>query len=445
MKRLAIFILVLALGVPLIGSSQSYKLPYGKKHQKIKFQLINNLIVLPIEVNGAQLSFILDTGVRKPILFNLEDHDPVHLNEVSEITIRGLGEGEPIKALSSKGNTFKLNTIENNEQQLFIILDSDLNFSPNLGIPVHGIIGYDLFKDFVVEINYFSKTIKFHSPEFYKYKKNSKTEVLPLSIRNSKAYVEGQITLNDENDVLVRLLIDTGSSDAVWLFENDKIGIPKKHYDDFLGEGLNGSIFGKRTIVNKINIGSFTLNDAKTAFPDKQSYSAIRNLGNRNGSLGGEVLKRFNIVFDFSNQKISLRKNRNFKTPFHYNLSGITLQHNGLRYVAESIADNKGMVNMEEREFGNVEIVLENRTKVSLVPEIVVSAIRAGSPAHDAGLREGDVVLAVDGKKIHHYKLQDVMYMLDKQEGKKVRVMIQRSNKDLQFSFTLKQMFQSTP
>ncbi|MEO9894361.1 PDZ domain-containing protein [Aurantibacter sp.] len=445
MKHLTKYILIFVLCVPLLSIAQTFTLPHGQKYQKIKFQLINNLIVLPIEVNGAQLSFILDTGVRKPILFNLDDHDPVHLNNVSEITIRGLGEGEPIKALSSKGNTFKLNTIENNEQQLFIILDSDLNFSPNLGIPVHGIIGYDLFRDFIVDINYFSKTIKFHSPELYSYKKRRKTEVLPLLIRNSKAYVEGQISLNDESDLPVRLLIDTGSSDAVWLFEDDEIGIPEKHYDDFLGEGLNGSIFGKRTKLNRINLGSYVLNDAKTAFPDKQSYNAISNLGNRNGSLGGEMLKRFNIIFDFPNQKISLKKNKFFKMPFHYNLSGITLQHNGLRYVAESIADSKGVVKIDEREFGNVEIVLENRTKVSLVPEIVVSGIRAGSPAHDAGLREGDVVLAVDGKKIHHYKLQDVMYMLDKQEGKKVRIMIQRSNNDLQFSFTLKKLFQPMP
>ena len=37
---------------------------------KIKFELINNLIVFPVEVNGVKLSFLLDTGVSKPIIFN---------------------------------------------------------------------------------------------------------------------------------------------------------------------------------------------------------------------------------------------------------------------------------------------------------------------------------------------------------------------------------------
>ncbi len=400
---------------------------------------------MPIEVNGTKLSFILDSGVSKPILFNLSDQDEVQINNVSEVTIEGLGEGEPIKALSSRGNSFELKNIKNDNQQLYVVLDRDLNFSPALGIPVHGIIGYDLFRDFVVDINYSSKTIKFHDPGKFKYKIDKKAETLPISILNSKAYVEGQLFLKEENEVPVRLLVDTGSSDAIWLFEDEAIDLPEKNYDAFLGEGLNGSIFGKRTKVKSINLGSFALQDAKAAFPDMRSFGSTKNLGNRNGSIGGEILKRFNIIFDYPNNKMTFKKNGNYKKPFYYNLSGITIQHNGLRYVSESIADGRGVVKSEDRNFGDVRILLENRTKLSMVPEIVVSGIRAGSPAHEAGLREGDVVLAVNGKKIHRYKLQEIMHMLDEQEGKKVRVMIERANNDLQFSFTLKKLFRPIP
>ena len=37
---------------------------------KVKFKLINNLIIVPVEINGVVLSFLLDTGVSKPIIFN---------------------------------------------------------------------------------------------------------------------------------------------------------------------------------------------------------------------------------------------------------------------------------------------------------------------------------------------------------------------------------------
>ncbi|MGB5370869.1 MAG: aspartate aminotransferase, partial [Flavobacteriaceae bacterium] len=62
-------------------------------------------------------------------------------------------------------------------------------------------------------------------------------------------------------------------------------------------------------------------------------------------------------------------------------MSGIELQHDGLRYIAEKIADSRGMVKSDADTFGNVQILFENRTRLSLVPEIIVSGIRAGSPA----------------------------------------------------------------
>jgi len=425
-----------------MGVSQNYELSHGQKYQKIKFQLINNLIIVPVQVNGSELSFVLDSGVKNPILFNLTDRDSLQINNVSEITIKGLGEGEPIKALSSSGNTFQLKNIQNKDQLLYVLMDKSLNFSTSLGIPVHGIIGYDLFRDFVVDINYSSQTIKFHDPQQYVYEKDRKGEILPLSIINKKAYVDANVFLEDVDNLPVRLLVDTGSSDAIWLFENEVIGIPDQNYEDFLGKGLSGDIFGRRTKVNSIKLGSFALRDAKAAFPDKSSFGAVKNLGNRNGSVGGEVLKRFNIVIDYTNEKITLKKNRLYKNPFHYNLSGITLQHDGVRYVSERITDGNGVVKDKDNNFGNVQILFVNKTRLSLVPEIVVSGIRAGSPAETAGLKEGDVILAVNGKSVHRYKIQEIMQMLDEKEGKRIRVLIERYNRDLLFSFVLENLFE---
>ena len=115
----------------------------------------------------------------------------------------------------------------------------------------------------------------------------------------------------------------------------------------------------------------------------------------------------------------------------------------GWRYIAERIADARGIVRSgnEDDTFGNVQILFQNRTRLSLVPEIIVSAIRAGSPAQEAGLKEGDVILAVNGKKVHNYKLQEILKMLNEKEGKKVRVLIERYDRNLTFNFVLKNMF----
>ncbi|WP_289061872.1 PDZ domain-containing protein [uncultured Zobellia sp.] len=420
--------------------AQGFTLPEGQKSEKIKFQLINNLIVVPIEVNGTELSFLLDSGVSSPILFNISETDSVQINHVSEITIKGFGDNVPIKALVSEKNQFRLKNISNENQKLFVVMDKSINFSTSLGIPVHGIIGYDLFRDFVVDVNYIKKHIRFSNPDTYVYRKKKNTEVLPLSIRAKKAYLNSELYLGEEDELSVRLLLDTGSSDALWLFESDSINVPDKHYDDFLGKGLNGNIYGKRTKVNGLRIGRFLLNDAKAAFPDKNSFRELTNLVERNGSLGGSVLKRFHVVFDYRRNRIILRKNSNFDKPFKYNLSGLDLQHNGIRYIAESIADDRGVVYSDKAEFGNVQLLFENQTRLSVAPEIIVSAIRAGSPAYEAGLKEGDVILAVNGKRIHRYKLQDILEMINEKEGKRIKLLIERYNSDLLFTFVLKNM-----
>ncbi len=444
MRKIFKFLLLLILWLPSYGLSQGFGLPNGKKFEKVNFKLINNLIIIPIEVNGSNLSFILDSGVSTPILFNVSDQDSIQLRNVSEITIRGLGDGDPIKALSSKGNFFKLDEIRNFNQVLYVVLDKEMNFSPSLGIPIHGIIGYDLFRDFVVEINYGSEYIKFHDPRFYKEKENTKSQTLPLSIRLKKGYIDGYVGLNAANDVPVKLLVDTGSSDTVWLFKDEEkgLGIPEQNYQDFLGRGLNGSIFGKRTKLNRINIGEFVLKDAKAAFPDMETFSGLAMTGNRNGSIGGAILKRFNIVFNYPAKEITFKKNRYFSAPFQYNMCGVQLQHNGVRYIAERIADSRGVVMDSESTFGDVQILMENQTRLSLVPEIIVSGIRAGSPAEEAGLKEGDIILAVNGKRIYSYKLQEVIKMLNEKEGKRIKVLIERYNNDLLFSFVLKKAFE---
>ena len=71
LKRKVIFFTIAILCSIQSVKSQSGFHFYGNDSEKVRvqFQLINNLIVFPMEINGKQLSFILDTGVTKTILF----------------------------------------------------------------------------------------------------------------------------------------------------------------------------------------------------------------------------------------------------------------------------------------------------------------------------------------------------------------------------------------
>ena len=92
-------------------SQEGFQLETDKKKVTIPFQLINNLIFIPINVNGVELNFLLDTGVEETILLSLEDKESLELKNVEKIKLRGLGSEEAIEGLKSKNNTLSTNQI----------------------------------------------------------------------------------------------------------------------------------------------------------------------------------------------------------------------------------------------------------------------------------------------------------------------------------------------
>ncbi|MFC4723474.1 aspartyl protease family protein [Geojedonia litorea] len=436
-KNLLIFLLI-SITFNVIGYSQSkFSLPRANS-DKIRFQLIDNLIIIPVEINGVELSFLVDSGVSKPILFNITNTDSLQINQIETIYLRGLGGGEPIEAVKSRKNFFKIGKAININQDIYVVFDDLINFTPRLGVPVHGIIGFDLFKDFVVEINYKSKYLKLHRPETYKYKDCKKCEAFNLSFYNNKPYMEGEVTL-DSSKIPVKLLIDTGSSDALWLFEDDNLGLSthhNKYFVDFLGKGLSGNVYGKRSRVSSFNLKSFEFKKVNVAFPDSTSISYARKHQERNGSIAGEILKRFNIIMDYRSARITLKKNGNFRNAFHYNMSGIVLEQDGVRVVREKHS-NKSYDNFGRSNEDNTVINLVETFRYNLKPAYRIVELRKGSPAELSGLMLDDVIISINNKEVHTLSLQEVNHFFRAGEGKRLKIRIERDFIPYTFQFTL--------
>lgn len=428
-----------------VNAQGNYVLQHTKTSDKIRFQLINDLIVIPVHVNGVKLSFLLDTGVSKPIIFNFLNVDSLEFNHTEFIYLKGLGSNGKVKALQSKNNAVKIGNALNVNQDLYAVFNESLNLAPKLGIPVHGIIGYDILKDFVVEINYVAKYIKLNDPFRYKMKDCSKCEDFKLQLLNNKPYINSAVTINDK-EIPAKLLIDSGGSDALWLFENDSLNIvnTNAHYNDFLGFGLSGSVFGKRSKINSLQLKSFVLNDVKVAYPDSIYIHQATKIKGRNGTLAANVLKRFNIVFDYANKTLRLKKNKYFKTPFAYNRAGIELEHHGIRMVKEYksvvVVNQLGTSRFDDNKSPISGI--DGTYKYAIKPAYTVSVVREHSPAERAGLLAGDIILSINGKEAHHLSLQEITQRFYNAIGDKVRLVIDRDGVEHSFRFTLESPFQ---
>lgn len=440
MKRLYAHIILILLFLNswlIIGQGQFFL--KDKVSQKINFEFAANLIIIPIEINGVELSFVLDTGVSKPILFNLTANDSLDLKNTKTFYLHGLGAEGKIEAIKSSYNRFKIGDAVGSNQDLYVVFDADINFTPRLGIVVHGIIGYDIFKDFVVEINYSSKYIRLHKPESFRPKTSKQWQSIPMEIHKNKPYLDAEIILGTDSKE-VKLLIDTGSSDALWLFEDRIKGIMPNDslfFRDYLGKGLSGSVYGKRSKLKNFHLNDFSLENVNVAYPDSVSVDTNKIYEQRNGSVGGDILKRFNFYVDYTNKMLYLKKNSYYKEPFTYNNSGIVLEHNGTMFVKEKIKIPNSDGYRNSNTINSVKIDLSINHKLSIRPIYKIVEIRNSSNAYACGVRVGDILLEINGKEVYELKLNQISEILHGKTGRPIRLKIERNGEVKIFKFKL--------
>jgi len=386
------------IGTPVKAQSQIKDLGFVDSNQSrvsFRFKFINNLIIVPVIINDSDtMHFILDTGLSTSIMTEISMGDSLSLNYTRQVKLNGLGQGDPVDALHSYGNIFYISGIRGINQDLYILLQNVFNLSAIFGTKVHGLIGYNVFKNFIVEINYETKIITFHNPNKYKPSRRQKKGVtLPLTIHHTKPYVFGTVIREDGVEIPVKLLLDTGASHALWIdAESDEnLSLPGESSDIFLGKGLNGDIYGQIGRIHKFSIGDFSFDNPIVAFPDTMSAGDALGRDNRNGSLGSELLRRFHVVIDYPNNQITLLPNSQYRSGFKLNRSGIDIE-----------APLPGL------------------------PFYIISNVRKDSPADRAGLRKGDEIKFVNSKNTVNLTINEIYAFFQKKDGYKVKLNIAR-------------------
>lgn len=440
MKMLFLLFFILLFSEPILAQN-GFQFEKSKSKASLSFKLVNNLIIIPLKVNGVTLNFLLDTGVAETLIFSLDESNGISFTETQSIVMKGFGNKADFVAYKCKNNTISFGKYADNNHSIYLVLDQDINISSQVGITVNGIIGYHFFKNNLIKINYSSKKITVIKSSTKRIKNIEKEYAkIPFELDSNKPYIlcftnfEGQI-----NSIPSKLLIDTGNSDALWLFkERDaRIILSKKFINDYLGRGLNGDIYGQRSRVKSLQILNFKIDNPIAAFPDSLHTNTVVLSENRVGSVGSEIIKRFNVIFDYESNVLYLKKNDLFADSFEFNKSGIELQHQGLQWAMESFELNPALNQVVFDKNGD-RIQNNLHFKFELKPIFVITHIREDSPAKQVGLLKDDVLVTVNGESAGNFKLQEITDFFKGDENKTITLQVDRKGVVLKFKFQLK-------
>jgi len=183
---------------------------------------------------------------------------------------------------------------------------------------------------------------------------------------------------------------------------------------------------------------SFEIERPNVAYLDSISTMYARSLKTRNGSLGGNILRRFKIIMDYPNKKITLKKNSSFKDDFYYNMSGIELVHEGKTLVKE-LQQNSFRLTDSESSSGGSKIVFDYSYNYVLKPIFKIEYVREDSPAEKVGVREGDLLLEINEKPTHNYNIDQIVSFFYA-ENKNVKILVARDGLEYQFEFRNKNL-----
>ena len=257
---------------------------------RIPFQFQSNLIIVSVRLNGADtLHLIVDTGVGHTILTDphaLQKHPPMLARKIKLV---GAGDGDTLTASVAVENTMSLGGVRIDHHNVIILDEDVLKLSEYAGMPIHGIVGYELFANFVVTIDFQLREITLIQPDKYHYHTRY-GDRYPIVIQDQKAYTDVVSVFRGAQSVPLRVVLDTGAGQALMLdrfHQVTTLPLPDKMMRVQLGRGLNGGITGDLGRLPKVCFGRFELVDMLVSFPDSTDFGLkLTGMPERQGNVG---------------------------------------------------------------------------------------------------------------------------------------------------------------
>jgi hypothetical protein len=351
----------------------------------VPFELVDNRIFVGVWLEGkGPFRFILDTGGYGGL--SLETAKRVGAKLGNEVQGRGAGESvvtawETVVTETRVGGGKAGLVLKEQDFRVFDFSDMRHVFGSEV---FDGIIGLPVFSQAVVRVDYGRRLLTFTKPSSFSYR--GKAAPAEFELERFLPIVRGEV-----DGLACRLGLDTGDRSAFTLkgpfVEEHRLReryAPK--FEAVTGWGIGGPVRSQVVRLPSLKFAGFEFRETLTRLSLQKSGAF--NANDTAGNVGGAVLKRFAVTFDYPRRRLYFE--RQFADhPDPYDRAGLWLSGSADGHAFE------------------------------------VFDVIARGPAAEAGLKVGDRVVAVDGKKVESLKLIATRDRLKDAWRKSVRLTVQ--------------------
>lgn len=409
--KIVLFLLFITIGGTLRGQQELISISRTNGRVEIPFEYVNNFIIVNIVFNRIfPLKFIFDTGAENTILTRKEITDLLAINYQRKITVFGSDLKTELTAYVAPGISLSFGEHLRIASQAVLVMEEDyFSFEEYAGVEVHGILGADILRRFVVQIDYRRRRITFQDPSKFSPPKGRGYEMIDTEFSRHKPYANLSANLRPGEEKPIKLLMDTGASLALLMYTHSDsiLQLPDNLILTNIGRGLGGNLEGFIGRTASLDIGSRQLTNVVTSFQDIADEYLIDStfLNNRNGIMGNVILDRYRIIIDYIREDVYLQPTRDFRKAFEFDRSGITLVAAG-------------------EDLG----------------KYIVLSVVADSPAAEVGIQKGDEVRIVNGVPAYLRGLENIVRILQRKPGKQVKLVIRRDGERMTKKITLRDL-----
>ncbi|MCB0629111.1 MAG: aspartyl protease family protein [Saprospiraceae bacterium] len=407
--RKILFLLLCCLAISSSLTAQVPDLILRKNAQKaeVPFEYENGFIVVRVVFNNIfPLKFILDTGAEHTILTKREITDLLQVDYQRRFVIMGSDLKTELGAYLVRGIVLTMGNMYLSNRSMLVLEDDYFSFDEFAGLDVHGIIGADLLRRFIMMIDYRKKTITFYDPSKFTMPHGKFTE-LEVELHRNKPYIYTHTDLPRDTSARLKYLMDTGASVALMMYTvtDTLLQLPEQFIRSNIGMGLGGFIEGFVGRTPEIDIGNTKLQEVVTNYQDFLPTMDSAYFNKRNGLIGNQVLSRFTVIVDYIKGKVYVAPNGKANQKFRYDRSGLSLVASGPQ--------------------------LEDITVFAVTPE---------TPASEAGMKKGDIIKKINGVPSAFTGLQGTINRLKKRPGKRIQLICERDGERIKVRFRLRDL-----